>query len=259
MLKKIKLSDIDRIEIVEETTTDNQIYAKYKPNYILNLSLYDMSTGKNITYMKDNGKTSGYLFSSEGMGITYDNKIVWIDKAKAYKDDAIKDYCSFSPILVKEGKKSIDWGNKVSSYVNGNHYRSFCGFNDEYFFIGASDHKNTIDGLANYCVQQGMKYAGNNDGNGSVSLWENGKALKDSGRKNASWLLIYLKKDKPQTEKDDVEMVTKSKIIVNGVEKECNVIMKDNTTYVKLRDISDSQIVVDYDGVKKMAKVDVKK
>lgn len=262
MLKKIKLSDIDRFEIIAETTTDNQIYAKYKPDYLLNLSLYDTASGKNITHMKDNGETSGYLFSNIGLGITYDNKPVWIKKDDAYKDSKIKDYCSFSPVLVQNGKKDIDWGNKVSSYVNGNHYRSFCGFNDEYFFLGVSDYQNTIDGLANYCVNQGMKFAGNNDGNGSMSLWEKGKPLKDSGRRNASWLCIWLKKDTTNNgnvnKEDGDEVVTKSNIMVNGKEKECSVIVKDGTTYVKLRDISDDKILVDYDSAKKMAKVDVK-
>lgn len=258
-LKRIKLKDIDRIEIITETTTDNQIYAKYKPNYILNLSLYDTSSGKNITYMKDNGVTSGYLFSSIGLGITNDNKPIWINREEAYKNDNIKDYCSFSPVLVQNGKKNIDWGNKVSSYVNGNHYRSFCGFNDEYFFLGASDSKNTIDGLVNYCIQQGMKYAGNNDGNGSISLWENGKALKDSGRRNASWLLIWLKKDKPVANKGDDEVVTKTKIILNGVEKTVDAIIKDGHNYVMLRDLEDNIIDINYDTYKKMAAVNIRK
>ena len=259
MLKKIKLSDIEKIDIVVETTTDNQIYAKYKPDYILNLSLYDVASGKNITHIKDNGKVSGYLFSDVGLGITNDNKPVWVKKDIAYKSNDIRDYCSFSPTLVIDGKKNINWGNKKSEYVNGNHYRSFCGFNDEYFFIGASDNRNTINALADYCVSQGMKYAGNNDGNGSVSLWEKGRPLKDSGRRNASWLLIYLKKDKPAIKGDD-EVLVKETMQINDKDITVDTITKDGVTYMPLRQLAEMLgAEVTYDAVTKKKGIKIKK
>lgn len=257
MIRRIALDDISKLDIViTQGLTGKQVYEKYKADYILNLSLYDMNTGKNITYMEDENMKSGYLFSDRGLGITLNSKPVWCTHKEAYNSLEIKDYCSFSPILVEDGKKSISWGNKVSSYVNGNHYRSFLGFNDSHFFIGVSDYKNTIDGLADYCISQGMIYAGNNDGNGSTFFCEKGKVLRSSSRRNASWLLVYLNKE---PHKGDKEMVTKGKVIINGTEKDVDLILKDGTNYVKLRDLQDSQILVGYDTNKKLATLDVKK
>lgn len=46
--------------------------------------------------------------------------------------------------------------------------------------------------------------------------------------------------------------VTKTKIVLNGVTKEVDAINVDGTNYIKLRDIADKKIVVDYDSTKKM-------
>ena len=95
MLKKIKISDIEKIDIIiTKNMTDNQVYAKYKPNYLLNLALYDMKSGQNITYMEDDNKKSGFLFSDRGIGITKDGKVLWCKKDEAYQSEEIKDYCS---------------------------------------------------------------------------------------------------------------------------------------------------------------------
>lgn len=248
MIKKIKLSDIEKIDIIlTKNMTDTQIYNTYKPDYLINLALYDMSTGTNITYMKDENKISGYLFSDQGLGITKEGKPIWCNRKDAYASVDIKDYVSFSPVLVDNGKININWGNKVSTYVaNGSHIRCFLGMNKEHFFIGVTDSAMTINGLAQYCINQGMLYAGNNDGGGSVSLWEKGKALKKSSRKNASWLLIYLKKQ-PQKESDD-EVVQKIKIKIDGKLKEVNAIIKDGRTYVQLRDFESEGYTITYEN-----------
>lgn len=242
---KINFSDIEKIDIIiTKNMTDNQVYAKYKPNYLLNLALYDMKTGENITYLEDENKLSGFLFSDRGIGITTNSKVVWCKKDEAYKSNEIKDYCSGSPILVENGKRTIDWGNKYSNYVgDSSHYRTYVGFNDKSIFVGCTDTKYSINSLADYCVQQGMKYAINADGNGSQSLWVNGKAIKDSVRKNASWLMIWTKsnttpQNTPVKKEDGEAMVVKEKILVNGKLVELDTITKDGKTFIEMRELS---------------------
>lgn len=263
-LKKIPFDRIEKIDIVIKNMTDDEIIKKFKPDYLLNLALYDVSGGENIVYMEDENKKSGYLFSSDGIGITKSSKVVWCTKDTAYKSDEIKDYCSGSPVLVKEGKRSVEWGNKFSPYVgNSSHYRTYLGFNDDNMFIGCTDSKYSINGIADYCVSQGMKYAINADGNGSQSLWENGMPIKNSSRRNASWLLIWLKKDnvnKPVIDEGDDEMVTKEIITVDGVDTEFNTIVKDGVTYLEMRKLAETvDCVVGYDSTTKKKCIDRKK
>lgn len=244
MLKSIDLSKIKKIDIiVTEKMTGRQVYNAYgKPDYLINLALYDMASGDNITYLEDNNKKSGFLFSGEGLGVK-DGKPIWCTKDEAYKSDEITDYVSFSPVLVKNGKKDIKWGNKVSSYVNGVHTRCFLGFNDSKFFVGISDYKNSIDSLANYCVKQGMKFAGNNDGNGSCFLMENGKVLVDSSRKNASWLAVYLDKGTTTvTKPSPVNNTSKgtTEIVVAGKKLDMNAFIQNGTTYAPVRAIAEA-------------------
>ncbi len=52
--------------------------------------------------------------------------------------------------------------------------------------------------------------------------------------------------------KGDDEVVTKSKIEINGTVKEVDVITKDGYNYIKLRDLADGKIKVDYDETRKI-------
>lgn len=192
--EKIKFDDIERIDfIVTKGMTARQVYNKYKPDYILNGALYDMATKTNITNALDEGKKSGYLFSSEGLAINGQKHVVWVSEKEA-KSSNYRDYIAGSPTLVKNGQKFVSWGNKYSSYVDGSHKRSVIGFNSTHLFLLASDYNNTISGLANYCINAGMQYAINLDGGGSCHLQKGTKAIKRSGRANVSWILVYLKK-----------------------------------------------------------------
>lgn len=51
------------------------------------------------------------------------------------------------------------------------------------------------------------------------------------------------------------EMVKKIKIVLNGVEKEVNVIEKDGNNYMKLRDLQDDKIKVSFKGGKPIVTV----
>ena len=67
----ISFNKIKKIDIVNVKggMTATQVMAKYKPDILMNLALYDMSNGENIVNMEDENKTSGYLFSNYGIGI----------------------------------------------------------------------------------------------------------------------------------------------------------------------------------------------
>lgn len=227
---KIALKDIEKVDfIVTKGMTGSQVYNKYKPAYMINGALYDMASKQNIVNARDEKGKSGYLFSQYGIGVTGDNIISF-----ANVNDGVRDFIGGAPVLVKNGLKSIDWGNKYSSYVDGNHKRSCVGFNGTHLFMVCSDYNNTISGLADYCINQGMKYAINLDGGGSCHLQQGTKKLKSSGRANASWILVYLKKGNTKEE----ETLDKVKVKCNGKEQEG--FLKDGTTYVPARFVSEN-------------------
>ena len=82
MTIKIPRKNIKKIDIVNIKGGLNatQVYKKYKPDYMINLALYDMASGTNITNLKDEGVASGYLFSDEGIGIKGDNELTFCNK-----------------------------------------------------------------------------------------------------------------------------------------------------------------------------------
>jgi len=67
-----------------------------------------------------------------------------------------------------------------------------------------------------------------------------------------------LKSGKKPPEGADEEMITKTKIKLNGVIKEVSVISKDGNNYVKLQDIKDHWIKVDYDTQNKLPIVEAR-
>ena len=64
-------------------------------------------------------------------------------------------------------------------------------------------------------------------------------------------------KKEMQGQGDEYE-VTKTKIVINGVEKEVNVINIEGNNFIKLQDLRDDKIVVGYDSTKKMPTVTTK-
>ena len=74
---KIPLSKIKKIDVLVESGTGAQIYKKYKPDYMINLALWDFKTGKNIQYVEDENEKSGYLFGNEGIGIKGKKELCW--------------------------------------------------------------------------------------------------------------------------------------------------------------------------------------
>lgn len=188
MLVKYKISDT-KLDFVNKPMTAKTVYNTYKPTAFINACLYDMATSTNITNVKDETVPDGYLFTSEGIGIV-NGKPKWT----TLNDTTVQDFVAGSPILVKDSKVSIEWGNKVSTTIQGKAYRSSIGFNDEYVFLFVSDVTMTLTGLANYMLGQGCKYAINLDGGGSCHLQVGQKTYTKSTRKNASWIMVYEQK-----------------------------------------------------------------
>lgn len=223
----IKLEDIKKVDFIVTTgMSAKQVYEKYKPNYIINGALYDVNTKTNIVFAKDNGQASGYLFTQEG--ICFDeNKVYW-----GTQKSATNDFVAGSPILIKDGKKSIEWGNKVSTYVNGTHLRSVVGFNDTHLFLMCTDNEMSLDSTAQSCLSLGMKYAINLDGGGSCHLQKDSTIVKNSARYNCSWILIYLK-DKQEGDK-------MSTVTVKCGDKQQEGFIKDGVTYAPVRFLAES-------------------
>lgn len=194
MVIKIPREKIKKIDIVniKGGMTATQVYKKYKPDYMINLALYDMASGTNITHLKDEGVDSGYLFSNEGIGIKGDAEIIWTTK----DDNSIRDYVSGSPILLKNGEKYLDWGNKKSDYVCGKHKRSTIGFNGREVILFNSGKEIDLTALQDEMLALGCEYAINCDGGGSCHLQEGEKIYSKSVRSNASWLLVYIEEEK---------------------------------------------------------------
>lgn len=226
----IALKDIEKIDlIVTDGLTAKQVYEKYKPNYLINGALYDVSTKTNITNAKDEGVSSGYLFSNEGISFTEDNSIKWTTKG-----EATRDFVAGAPCLVKEGKKFVDWGNKYSEYIDGKHKRSCIGFNDSHLFLFCSDLENTIDQAVDNCIKLGMKYAINLDGGGSCHLQKDTTITKSSSRANCSWILVYTK----QQQESQLTKENKVTVKCNGLEQEGYI--ENGVTYAPARFLAEN-------------------
>lgn len=225
---KTARKNIEKIDIICESMTAAEVYRKYKPDYFINLALWDFKTGKNIQYLEDENKKSGYLFSSEGIGIKGDSDIVWTTKDKAYSDQGIRDFVSGSPTLLKNGARFINWGNKVGSHANGAHKRSIIGFDENNIILMCSDNSLSIDSSVKTAQSLGMKYAINVDGGGSCHLQNGDKVLVRSTRKNASWLLIYTKKQASSTASPNQTYQVQRGDTLSAIAK------RFNTSYIKI-------------------------
>ncbi|MFI3210901.1 MAG: phosphodiester glycosidase family protein [Peptostreptococcaceae bacterium] len=185
---KIKLDNIKKIEIknIKGGSISYQIMRKYKPDFLINLALYDTTTGINITKMKVDGEDSGYLFSD--YGLCFDDKIEFNEI-----NDEIQNFVSGSPVLIKDSQEFIDWGNKYSSYIDGEHKRSCVGFNQDELILYNSDEALNLEDTVKECLELGMEFGINLDGGGSCHLQDSYDVLNKSFRNNVSWLLVYLK------------------------------------------------------------------
>ena len=244
------LNDLKKVDFVNKPMTAKTLYDTYKPTAFINACLYDMTSSSNITKVEDENNSHGYLFSNMGIGIFVDNRLVWTTYEKARQDTAIKDFIAGSPTLVIDGKVNIDWGNKVSTAIQGNAYRSAIGFNESTLFMYVSDKTITLENLAKYMVEIGCKYALNLDGGGSCHLQEGSTIYKNSTRKNASWFMVY--------EKDKTVLTIDSKtVLINGEPKQYDVapFIKNNRTFVPVSFLRDLGFNVDWNATTRQVKI----
>lgn len=206
--RKVPFNEIKKIDIINVPggIAARDVMSKFKPDYLINLALYDTETMTNIVNMLDENKPSGYLFSQQGIGIIDGKTPIWCDLTKAKSDNTITDFVSGAPALVINKNMDIDWGNKHSAYIDQTHIRSALGFNDAELVLYVSDGALSIKELSKSMLNLGATYAINLDGGGSCHLQEGSKVLKSSGRKNVSWLLVYL----------DEEVNTMPKIMIDA-------------------------------------------
>lgn len=197
---KIKFNEIESINIIDIDggITANNIVSQYRPDAFINLALYDMTSKENIVKLLDENIESGYLFSDKGIGVTSEGRPIWCSLAEAKTNPDITDYVSGAPVLVTEGKVNIDWGNKVSTQIQGKHIRSAVGISDNELILYTSSSSITLEALACNMIDLGCKYAINCDG-GSSSHLQDGKTIyKNSVRANPTWLLVYKKREEEQ-------------------------------------------------------------
>lgn len=234
--KIIPFSKIKKIDIINVNggMTAIDVMKRYNPDVLINLALYDLNTGTNITFLKDENVKSGSYFSNDGIGIKGDKELVWCSKETAFADDAIRDYVSGSPVIIKDGKKVKEWGNKYSSYIDGSHKRSVIGFNKDNLIMVVSDGNITLDGMADHCIQSYKPtYAINCDGGGSCHLQDKTKIYSKSTRANASWLLVYLKPE-PVT-----KTVKAKETTIHFKGQELDGVIIDGTTQAPIRKVAE--------------------
>ena len=247
-----KIKNIKLIQIINITggITAEQIRRKYNPDWLCNLALYDNATKTNITLLESDNKTSGYLFTPDGIGIKNSKELCWCTYEKAKASTEVNSYVSGSPVLMRDNKKVKDFGNKYSSYVDGKHMRMMLGLTaQKELVLCAFDYNIGLESARDKikAAVPDLAYLLNGDGGGSVHLQHKNKKYVSSGRKNVSWLLIWEEPlTNPSNAKGDDEMVEKKKIKIDGVVKECEVIMKDGRTYVQLRDFDSMGYKIGY-------------
>lgn len=194
-LIKRKFNQLKKIDFVNQAMYNSKVYSTYHPSAFINACLYDMSTSTNITKVEDENESHGYLFSDWGIGIQNDCTLKWLTYEEAKADNTVRDFIGGSPTLITDGSITLDWGNKVSTAIQGKAYRSAIGFNDTEVFLYCSDSKITLEVLAAEMLELGCKYAINLDGGGSSHLQEGSTVLKRTYRKNASWFMLFDKEE----------------------------------------------------------------
>lgn len=203
---RIKFNEIESVNIIDIDggITANNIVSQYRPDAFINLALYDMASKENIVKLVDENIESGYLFSDKGIGVTSEGRPIWCSLAEAKTNPDITDYVSGAPVLVTEGKVNIDWGNKVSTQIQGKHIRSAVGISDNELILYTSSSSITLESLACNMIDLGCKYAINCDGGGSSHL-QNGKTIyQNSVRANPTWLLVYKKREESTVAKKPI-------------------------------------------------------
>lgn len=251
---------IDYVVLPSRMNID-QVFAKYKPDYLINGCMYDMTGGKTITNSVDENARHGVYFSKKGIGIINRNKLVETTIDDALKDSSIIDFIAGAPLLVSNGQVKIDSTGLNSSYMSAVRPRSVFGMDGKNIYLYVPDKSKGFTTLANECKQLGMTCAVNLDGGGSTLMGQNvGGKLKYLGlytekRKNTNWILIYNKKGSDAVSTAKQEKVT-VRVEEKGTVKEFEGVVIDGVTMAPVRKVFESQgAAVSYDASKKLVTV----
>lgn len=245
MIKSIKFEDIEKIDFYvvpnDGRQNINEVFTKFNPDFIINGNMYDMTSGKTCADAIDEGVLKGGgNWSDKGIGIKNDKDVSWTTTAVARKDGT-RDFIGSAPTLVIDGKIEMDTKGLNSSFYGSNRIRSFIGFNETDLFIGCTDSGVTCQTLAQTLIDNGVKYGLNLDGGGSSACgqmdYETGliKLLNKPTeiRRNANWILIYLKPEAKPAPKGYVKIAINSKVqFLEGY-------IENGRTYIQIRDFGE--------------------
>ena len=253
---KLCLKDhkIDYVVLNERMNID-QVFDMYKPDYIINGCMYDMSSGLTITNSIDENERHGVYFSRKGIGITSHGRLVESTVDEGLKNPNIVDFVGGAPTLLSRGNIEIDDIGLSKSFINTIRPRSVIGFNKTHFYLFSPDVPQNIKTLATACKSLGMTTAINLDGGGSTILGRKvGDKLEYLGsyterRKNANWILVYKNERTVKKMNKDISMV---KIRLEDNKKllqEFDGVIIDGVSYAPVRKVFESQnCQVSYDS-----------
>lgn len=173
------------VRIVAENATGTEIYQKYKPDFMINGGLYDMSTGKTMTHITHDGINEGGYFSKTGIGFR-DGRAVLCQQGEA------DNFVGGSPVILDNGIRVFYWGNTKSAYLEGSHIRSYIGITENgHITVGVTNKAVRLEELQAIALQNGCYHAINLDGGGSCYLRSGENLFVSSARKNANWILMW--------------------------------------------------------------------
>lgn len=192
-IPKSKISRINFSLCKQPTETLKSFYDRQteKPDFIMNGGFFSMSNGKTCFSYIDEGKDlSASLSYTVGMGITYDNQLVY----GGIKDYQWKDFISAYPPLIENGKVCpISFATEINYKAR----RSVLAYNDTtVFLIAVESNGMTFKAVQDLLLTLNVTYAINLDGGGSTKILQNGKSITSSiyNRAVDNVITVYLNK-----------------------------------------------------------------
>lgn len=165
------------------------------------------------------------------------------------------------PFMLNGQEVSLSKDIKTQGWSGGNYYRTWHGFltvqGNEIWYIAAyvgnsNDVKATTE-IFKFLQQIGctgtvIKL----DGGGSFIFKRNGKVVKATSENR---VINYI-----GTWQDEVQPnLTTTKLLLNGKEKVVQSILHEGQNFIKLRDLADEHIIIDYDAGRNLPVFTVKK
>ena len=163
------------------------------------------------------------------------------------------------PFMINGKEVSLSKDIKTQGWSGGNFYKTWHSFltvqNGEIWYIGAyTGHSNDV--TATTVIWKFLKSIGCTgtviklDGGGSFIFKKSGKIVEATDENR---VINYI----GTWEDDPILKLITTKILLNGKEKEVEAVVVDNQNFIKLRDLADEYIKIDYDATKKLPVVKV--